>query len=225
MVSPFARFQRPAQRRLMEKAMSIRRAIASALVVAFVAFCFWWGGAGRPLSPQERNALLSALERNLTEQTRAEAPDLKIQLQRLMDEDDGGEIYIVNLETTRPTETPEAITAAERRYAAAMLPMQLARAAVPILVARGQARIMGSAPAFDRVAVVRWRSLRDFVEVVASPDYARAAPLKWEAVQHSEIVVAKPVLSLALVRFLLGALTALAVVGVLSIGRRAPPAG
>ena len=87
--------------------------------------------------------------------------------------DDGAPFYMVNLDAL-PELTPE-VEAAERKYGTFMLPRLLSRASYPVLsadVIMGLSNSLGGDVApFDRVVVVRYRSRRDFMHVVATSTF------------------------------------------------------
>ena len=87
--------------------------------------------------------------------------------------DDGAPFYMVNLDAL-PSRTPQ-VEAAEREYGSFMIPRLLSRASYPVLstdVIMGLSNSLGGDVApFDRVVVVRYRSRRDFMHVVATSTF------------------------------------------------------
>lgn len=198
-----------------------------AVVAAYGAFCLWWGGSGAPLSASERVKLMASLQSQLSSQATAGDPAAFDRIRVLLNRDDGGELYMVNIERTRdkpmnPPGLPASrdIAEAEARYAGAVLPMQLKGGGVPVLVAKYRGDFLGAEPDFDRIAIVRWRSLRDFLRFATSAEYQTVEPLKWSAVESTRLVAVKPILSLAMVRTLLGALALLVIAALLRLGSR-----
>ncbi|MBI5940601.1 MAG: DUF1330 domain-containing protein [Caulobacterales bacterium] len=205
----------------------VRSLAIIAVIAAFGAFCLWWGGSGAPLSATEKASLIAALQRQLPQDATSGDTATFHRIRALMDRDNGGELYMVNIEKTRDRPAkppgfspPKDIAEAERRYAGAILPMQLKAGGVPVLVAGFQGDFLGAEPGFDRIAIVRWRSLRDFLRFGTSAEYQKVAPLKWSAVESTRLVVVRPALSLFMVRTLFGALGLLIIAALLLVGTR-----
>lgn len=205
----------------------VRSLAVVGVVLVFGAFCLWWGGSGTPLTAAEKGRLVATLQSQLSPQATAGDPDIFNRIRALLDRDDGGELYMVNIEKTRDTpRNPPGLPAsrdiaeAEARYAGAVLPMQLKAGGVPVLAAKYRGDFLGAEPGFDRIAIVRWRSLRDFLRFATSAEYQTVEPLKWSAVESTRLVVVKPILSLFMVRTLLGALGLLIIAALLLVGPR-----
>lgn len=197
------------------------------VVLAFGAFCLWWGGSGTPLTSAEKGRLVATLQSQLSPQATEGDPAIFNRIRALLDRDDGGEVYMVNIERTRgapmnPPGLPASrdIAEAEARYAGAVLPMQLKAGGVPVLAAKYRGDFLGAEPGFDRIAIVRWRSLRDFLRFATSAEYQTVEPLKWSAVESTRLVVVKPILSLFMVRTLFGALALSIIATLLLVGSR-----
>lgn len=205
----------------------VRGLAAVGVILAVGAFCLWWGGSGAPLTAAEKASLLATLQSQLSSQATAGDAGIFNRIRALLDRDDGGELFMVNIERTRdkPSNPPglpasRDIAEAEARYAGAVLPMQLKAGGVPVLVAKYRGDFLGAEPGFDRIAIVRWRSLRDFLRFATSAEYQTVEPLKWAAVESTRLVVVKPILSLFMVRTLFGALALWIIAALLLVGPR-----
>lgn len=87
--------------------------------------------------------------------------------------DDGEPFYMINMNAL-PEDTPE-IRQAAFEYGSYMLPRLLARASYPILSADVTNHLVNSlGPGLEKpekLIVVRYRSRRDFMEVISSPEF------------------------------------------------------
>lgn len=181
-----------------------------ALGLVYAGFLFWYGGCGSPLSADEVERL----------STRIDAVAASVEgAQRLKEfarTDDGREFFMVNLNRYRdvphyadgrPTDgmTSEDV---ESHYTSKMLPRLLVRAChpwvatVPIMALAGTPEMMQ----LDRINVVRYRSRRDFLDIVLGGNWAEDAQHKWAALAEAHSFATRPVVALAGPRFMVGAL-------------------
>lgn len=182
----------------------------SLLAVIYAAFWLWYGGNGRPLSAAEGDRLLSRMEQ-MYGVSRVEAPpgSLTRNLADMMPLDDGKEFYAVNLETRREGVAAEE---AEAAYTRSLMPILLSRAGHPVFVSERAGLMLGEfGRSIDRVAVVRYRSLRDLLEMVTDPAMPAAGEHKFAALEHTEVFITRPTISfvhprvlVALVMILMG---------------------
>ena len=113
-------------------------------------------------------------------------------------DDDGREFYMVNLDQL--AEGPEA-EAADRRYAETVMPLLVRRGSFPVLVTTKSSNMLGDfGEKVDRVAIVRYRSLRDFLDMISHPDLVAGVPDKEASLAHNDVFMTRPVISLASVR-------------------------
>lgn len=91
---------------------------------------------------------------------------------------------------------------------------QVARTVVPLLLKRGSFPLFMSKPVgpvfgnfgagIDRVAIVRYRSLHDLLDMSADPEMTRGGPQKFLALAHTEVFATRPVINAFQVRIFLG---------------------
>lgn len=170
------------------------------LALLYAAFLFWYGGCGAPLSPDEVQQITARLERA------GVPPEGMERLTEFARGDDGREFFMVNLNRYReqpryadgrPTDgaTSEEV---EARYTHKMLPRLLVRAChpwvatIPILALAGTPGPLE----LDRITVVRYRSRRDFLDIVLGGDWAEDAKHKWAALAEAHSFATRPVLAL-----------------------------
>ena len=191
-------------------ASRIRWAILAAI---YVGFLFWYGGSGKPLSPEEIDQYIAIGQARNSEQE-ADGPDRAKTAQRLrefMETDDGQEFVMVNLNIYR--EAPEyadgreasgSAKDAEREYQKRIVPHLFSRAIHPI-VGVEPAVSFGGIGEFERqdwsqINLVRYRSRRDFLDFILKTSWAQDSDHKWAALGRSHVMVATPHISFATIR-------------------------
>ena len=193
---------------------------AALVLAALGAFWLWYGGHGPPLTPEEGRLLLAraqALQGQAGLPLRSD--DRIARLQALIDTDDGGEFWMVNLETRRHDPAADRADAA---YAAVVIPQLLKRGSFPVYVGRVAGPVLGEARGVNRVAIVRYRSLRDFLAMNVDPAFVRGVGDKFAALEDTDVLMTRPVVSALHVRLTAVTPAALALIAGLAIlGRRA----
>ena len=127
--------------------------------------------------------------------------DFRANIEAMLPNDDGGEFYAVNLEQLR--EGPEA-EAADAAYARAVFPALLKRGGIPIYVGDTAGLMLGQYGAeVDRVAIVRYRSLRDMLDMNLDPGMIAGVPHKFASLDHTEVFITRATLSAVHVRLTL----------------------
>lgn len=164
------------------------------LVAAFAAFSAWYGGDGKPLTQEEGAELIQEL--------RASYPDnesgLIENLEAMIGKDDGKEFYAVNLEQLK---VGDKAVEADRAYARAIFPQLLKRAGHPVFVSDRAGLMLGAyGNEVDRVAVVRYRSLRDLINMAKDPALIPHSHHKFDALEHTEVFITRPTITFVHVR-------------------------
>lgn len=187
-------------------------AIALPLVAIYVLFWLWWGGSGKPLSQEEKDALLHQLTpANPTEHDLENINDVR----QLLATDDGKEFVMQNLVQYRPKALyPPGLNygddprEADKRYGKAIFWPLLGNGNLILFVARrsGNFIVPEGADAWHYVAMVRYRSRRDFVKFAITSNKDDIFVHKWAAIQKTHVFPVKPILSLFTVRLTVGLL-------------------
>jgi hypothetical protein len=179
--------------------------LGAALVYAF--FWFWYGGRGRPLSQAEADAFLQELTRLAPpgEHGREQLDDVR----RLIAQDDGREFVMQNLARYRARALYPAGSvfdtdprAADRRYGRAIVWPLISNGNVPVFIARRTGSFIEPAgmDAWHYVAMVRYRSKRDFLRFALSASHADIFMHKWAALEKTHVFPVQPLVSLIFVR-------------------------
>jgi len=111
--------------------------------------------------------------------------------------EDDGPIWMVNLMAHREVadygsdDTAVSGVEADRRYAEA-IPLAEVGAEV-VFLAEVDAQLLGDAPAWDRVGVVRYPSRRAFIEMQLREDFQAAHEHKQAALEHTIVIAGTPI--------------------------------
>jgi hypothetical protein len=179
--------------------------IATVLALLYGLFLLWYGGRGSPLSETE----IVHFERELSQLMQGrEGPTAQELVRAIAANDDGREFVMHNLVRYRARALypaghafDDSARAADRRYGRAALWPLLRRASVPVFLAKCAGRFMDEGtPPWDYVAMVRYRSRRDFLRFALVIEGQDIAVHKWAAIEQTQITPLKPLASLIFVR-------------------------
>ncbi len=183
-------------------------AIALPLVLLYVAFWLWYGGNGQRMSPEEIEEALNQLRSSdLSHDNAAEVEEVR----QLLASDDGKEFVMQNLvryrakalypEGTNYSDDPRE---ADKRYGKSIIGDLLRHGNVVIFIARKSGDFVRpeGADVWHYVAMVRYRSRRDFVRFAIRANQADKFMHKWAAIEKTHVFPVKPLISLFAVRTL-----------------------
>jgi len=183
--------------------------IVVSLTLIYVFFWFWYGGNGQPMSPQEIEEALAKLQStDPALDNSAEIEDLR----DLLASDDGKEFVMQNLVRYRAKALyPEGShfgddpREADKRYGKSIIGDLLRYGNLVIFIARKSGNFVtpDGADNWHYVAMVRYRSRRDFVRFATRANQADKFMHKWAAIEKTHVFPVKPVISLFAVRTLL----------------------
>ena len=192
--------------------MTIASIIALVGVLLFALFWVWYGGSGKPLTEQEITEGLQALRANNDDAEKI------AEVEQLLRKDDGKEFVMQNLVRYRPKALyPPAYAhlgddprAADKRYGKAIVWPLIKNGNVMIFIARRSGSFIEphGADAWHYVAMVRYRSRRDFLRFAVETERSDLFVHKWAAIEKTHVFPVKPLISLVFVR---GAVAALLV--------------
>lgn len=192
--------------------MTVASIIALVGVLLFALFWVWYGGSGKPLTEQEITEGLQALRANNDDAEKI------AEVEQLLRKDDGKEFVMQNLVRYRPKALyPPAYAhlgddprAADKRYGKAIVWPLIKNGNVMIFIARRSGSFIEphGADAWHYVAMVRYRSRRDFLRFAVETERSDLFVHKWAAIEKTHVFPVKPLISLVFVR---GAVAALLV--------------
>lgn len=173
------------------------------LAVFFIWFSAWYGGAGKPISAEEGEQLLEQIRQTYENADNSERRFLA-NIEDMIPRDDGREFYAVNLENLK--DGPDA-EESDRAYAGVVMPLLFKRASHPVFVSNRVGLMLGDyGNQVDRVAVVRYRSLRDMIEMTLEPAMKAGESYKFGALNHTEVFITRPSITFVHVRVTLALL-------------------
>jgi hypothetical protein len=182
--------------------------IALPLAALYAAFLIWYGGNGKPMSTDEINAGIRELQATDPSEHGKSAVDDVLQL---LSNDDGREFVMQNLVRYRPkalyppgSNYGDDPREADRRYGRAIVGDLLRNGNLILFVARrsGNFIVPEGADSWHYVAMVRYRSRRDFLKFALQANQADKFIHKWAAIEKTHVFPVKPILSLFMVRTL-----------------------
>lgn len=163
------------------------------IFLIYGAFHLWYGGNGEPMTEKEISYYIDLASKV--------SPDAVERVRQLASTDDGKEFVMVNLNKYRPepkysdsrtvTETSKEV---EQRYISVVVPMLFARASHPIVVTDPVVTMVGSIDQtrWERVALARYRSRQDFLEIILNPEFNNGVEHKWAALETSHTMLTVP---------------------------------
>jgi len=194
--------------------MTLALAVAIPLLAVYGLFLVWYGGRGQPLSPAEIDQFMKELGALTTDEAVLQ------ELQTLIAGDDGKEFVMQNLVRYRPKalyppgyDYGDDPRAADRRYGKAVIGPLLRNGSLILFIAKRTGTFIEpeGADAWHYVAMVRYRSRRDFLRFALETQRDDIFVHKWAALEKTHVFPVKPLISLFPVRFI--AASALALVG------------
>lgn len=184
--------------------------IALPLATLYAGFLIWYGGNGKPMTADEINAGLRDLQvTDTSENATAAVEDVR----QLLASDDGKEFVMQNLVRYRPkalyppgyrySDDPRE---ADKRYGRSIIWPLLRNGNLLLFIARRSGNFFVPAGADDwhYVAMVRYRSRRDFLKFAFEANRADTFVHKWAAIEKTHVFPVKPVVSLISVRLTAG---------------------
>lgn len=175
----------------------------SAIAFIYGAFWIWYGGNGDPISQAEGEKMLRQVEQ-IHGIKLEDTPEGSINrnLRAMLPHDDGKEFYAVNLETR--AKGPEA-KEAETRYGKIVIPLLLERGGHPVFVSERAGLMLGKfGNQIDRVGVVRYRSLRDLLDMIGDERMVEGSEFKNASLAHTEVFITRPTVTFVQVRLMVG---------------------
>ncbi|MBM4213644.1 MAG: hypothetical protein FJ179_08005 [Gammaproteobacteria bacterium] len=176
------------------------------LVGLYVIFLFWYGGRTRPVSTAEVQTFLDLMRRQRLDH---DDPDLYASLEKLLAQDDGREFLMLNLIHYRDQAAyppgmnfGDSAVAADRRYARTFFPWLLRYGNVPVFIARRSGSFIEPANTeyWQVVAMIRYRSRRDFIRSVTAVVGKDVMVHKWAAIETTHVFPVRPLFSFIAVR-------------------------
>jgi hypothetical protein len=182
------------------------------LVALYIVFLIWYGGNGKPMAADEIDSgLRELLATDNSEHGKAAVEDVR----QLLASDDGKEFIMQNLVRYRPKalyppgyQYSDDPREADKRYGKSIVWPLLRNGNLLLFIARrsGNFFVPEGADDWHYVAMVRYRSRRDFLRFAFDANRADKFVHKWAAIEKTHVFPVKPIVSLFAVRTLIGLL-------------------
>jgi hypothetical protein len=183
-------------------------------LVIYALFLVWYGGRARPLVDEEVKDFLALMTSRGIDR---DDPELFESLKRLLSRDDGREFVMVNLIKYRekaayPPGSPygDSAVEADKRYARAFFPYLLRYGNVPVFISWRSGSFIeppGAEP-WQVVAMIRYRSRRDFIRSVRAVVGKDVMVHKWAAIDTTHVFPVRPLFSFIAMRWAVALLIA-----------------
>ena len=198
--------------------------IAAVLSLIYMVFLIWYNGSGRPLSNEEVERYISIIEK------RAGGPNAATNsatanLRKFGLEDDGKQFFMVSMEKyyDKPQyeDGDRGISSedANKRYAMNTIQLMLMKASHPyglFIPLTNLSNINRQDDAYwDNASVVRYRSRRDFFDMITSPQWATGYGNKVAALSDNPNLPSREKLAFPIIPIL--ALTILLLIGFITM--------
>ena len=195
--------------------MAYHAALVAVAIALFAFFVWWWGGNGAPMDAASKARVIDTLRQRLQGTLGESFVD---EARQLMASDDGKEFVMHNCVRYRAkalyppgfhySDDPRE---ADKRYGKAIIPHLLRRACLPVFIAKRSGRFIDcdGVPDWHYVAMVRYRSQRDFFNFALAIGATGEDVHKWAAIEQTVIFPVKPLVNLIAVRLSVAALLAL----------------
>jgi hypothetical protein len=191
--------------------MTLALGIGIALGAVYGLFLLWYGGNGRPMRPAEVDHLMQEFGALTLDGAVLQ------ELRSLVASDDGKEFVMQNLVRYRPKalyppgyDYGDDPRAADRRYGKAVIGPLLRHGSLILFVAKRIGTFIEpeGADAWHYVAMVRYRSRRDFLRFALATQRDDIFVHKWAALEKTHVFPVKPLVSLFFVRAMVAGLLA-----------------
>ena len=194
------------------------------LLLVYLLGLSWYGGSGDPVKVAELESYIKALTSNAGVRGKDTEKSVNY-MRRLAEKDDGNEFIMVNLIRFRETslyskdspwvaETDPML--ADARYGDGVIPLLLKRGSLPVFVSSVSGGFINETThdEWDMVAMVRYRSVRDMLQMMVEMSSTDLADHKWAAIEQTHVFPVKPKISLVSLRLMIGILLLLFAVAV-----------
>ena len=157
---------------------------AAFFLLLYLGFLTWYDGWGNgPLTAEELESYLAKMP------DQSESNEI---LRQFVEDDDGQEFFMLNLNRYEYAagESREGVPAAYRDYSAAVIGMVISNAGHPVYSGRfPDYRLVGETAdaGWHEVILVRYRSRRDFIDMVTSDEYQAIALVRASGVAYAEV--------------------------------------
>ncbi|QEE14511.2 hypothetical protein DSAG12_00324 [Promethearchaeum syntrophicum] len=173
--------------------------------ILYILFLIWYKGFRKPLSPSETENIIEEIKRtsNITSERENH---LFNAFREITTQDDGKEFLMVNLMKFRDNNPESEAMKAHKKYSRQVMPELLKRGSFPIFMSKiiGKFIYNDKSITWDQIAIIRYRSKRDFLNMAKNLANKDGGKNKWLALENTEVFPSKRVIVLGSIPFVLG---------------------
>ena len=180
------------------------------LLVTYMSCVYWLGGSGKPVSTAELERYIEALSSN-NEEKGVDSSKPTAWMRELAKSDDGAEFFMVNLIKYRkqalyPSDSEcsndDDPMAADARYAEGVIKLLIKRGSLPLFISSVKGKFINDVEEhnWDTVAIVRYRSVRDMLDMMVEMSSTDLARHKWASIEKTHVFPVKREYSLFFLR-------------------------
>ena len=172
-------------------------------IILYLTFLYWYYKPTKSFSANEIDNYTTLLQRQLDESAEMSLEDL-MQMVEFMKSDNGKSFYNINIVKYREQALyPDDIDIvgsgkeANARYSKFMMKEILSRACHPIVFLKPTINLMGNDKTnygqiyWDDISIIRYRSRRDFMEVITSERFKNGNVHKWAGIEDTLVYPAQ----------------------------------
>ena len=182
------------------------------LTVIYVSWFIWYGGSGEPVTRAELDSYITSMKEKSSSGPERINETAEL-MHRLAAFDTGNEYLMINLIKYRdkavyPADSAWAneidASAADSRYTQGVVKELFVRGGLPVLKSKviGTFLLDEDWVDWDEVAIVRYRSVKDMLDMIVGMADSGLAVHKFASIEQTHVFPAEPVFSLVFIRLL-----------------------
>lgn len=187
------------------------------LLLLYIAFIFWYGGYGRPMTKREMETLIEKMKRNAGQENNHDNELIK-DFRELCKTDDGNEFFMVNLIRYK-REILKGIDpmAENEKYKKAIFPLLIKYGSHPIFMSSYMGRMIHPQgnDDWDEIAIIRYRSRKDMLKMAGDAAKLNLGKSKFAAIDKTQVFPVKALISALPIRLIATILLLFSIVYVL----------
>lgn len=175
-------------------------------IVVYTLFIVWYGGRSKPLTEEETEKLLKQIWVNHGFESE---PDVSLysELRELSKSDDGRSYYMVNLMKFRLVkEDPDDIDPqlARKLYGKGIMMNLIKRAGHPVFIGNVTGKFItdDTLDEWDQLGIIRYRSRRDMLKMIASIKNPKLGDYKWASLIKTQVFPTSIQMNIGFIRLL-----------------------
>ena len=176
--------------------------VGIAVTIYFV-FLLWYRGLARPLTSEEIEHFINRMKQMSDLESEPENKALKV-FREITANDDGKAFLMVNLMKFKDNDPNSEAMKAHKRYSKNVVPQLIRRGSHPIFSSNVQGRFLyeDDSVDWDQVAIVRYRSRRDFLKFASALADKDAGKDKWISMEKTHVFPTKGIIQLGSIQLI-----------------------